>query len=75
MEPVDDQLFDCEYRTYGDDIAYVCICGSKHDFPSLDEFAMYAESLRPEFNQEDRTLTAGGFKVRFMENHDKTQYI
>ena len=75
MEPVDDQLFDCEYRTYGDDIAYVCICGSKHDFPSLDEFAMYAESLRPEFNQEDRTLTAGGFKVRFMENHDKPQYI
>ncbi len=75
MEPVDDQLFDCEYRTYGDDMAYFCVCGSSHDFKSLDEFAVYAESLQPEFNEKDRVLTAGGLLVRFMENHDKTQYI
>lgn len=75
MEPVNDQLFDCEYRTYGDDMAYVCVCGSSHDFKSLDEFTAYAESLRPEFNEKDRVLTAGGLIVRFMENHDKTQYI
>ena len=75
MEPVDDQLFDCEYRTYGDDMAYFCVCGSSHDFQSLDEFAVYVEGFRPEFNEKDRTLTAGGLIVRFMENHDKTQYI
>ncbi len=75
MEPVDDQLFECEYRTYGDIIAYFCVCGSSHDFKTLEEFAAYAGSLRPEFQEQDQTLTAGGLKVRFMENHDQTQYI
>ncbi len=75
MEPTDDQLFGCEYRTYGDDIAYFCVCGSSQVFQSLDEFAAFAESLQPEFNKEKRTLTAGGLIVRFMKNHDKTQYI
>ena len=74
MEPVNDQLFDCEYRTYGDDIAYFCICGS-HDFKTLDEFEAYVKGLRPEFKEEDRILAAGGFHVKFTENHDKTQYI
>ncbi|MEY8354824.1 hypothetical protein AALB39_15905 [Lachnospiraceae bacterium 54-53] len=75
MEPADDQLFDCEYRTYGSDIAYFCVCGSSQDFRSLDEFEAFAQGLRPEFRAEDRTLTAGRLNLRFTENHDKTQYI
>lgn len=75
MECADDQLFDCEYRTYGSDIAYFCVCGSSQNFKSLEEFAVYADSFRPEFKEEDRTLTAGSLRVIFLENHDETQYI
>nr|WP_288828339.1 hypothetical protein [uncultured Clostridium sp.] len=75
LEPVDDQLFECEYRTYGEDIAYFCVCGSNQDFKSLAEFSAYAENLRPVFDGKQRILTAGPLKVGFTDNNDKTQYI
>ncbi len=75
LEPVDDQLFECEYRTYGDDIAYFCVCGGNQEFKSLAQFSAYAENLRPVFDKKQRILTAGPLKVEFTNNNDKTQYI
>lgn len=75
MEPAQDQLFFCEYRTYGDDIAYFCICQSSQDIKNMDEFAAYVCSLEPEFMEKDRVLSASGLTVRFTENQDRTQYV
>lgn len=75
LEPVDDQLFECEYRTYGDDIAYFCVCAGRQDFKSLEEFTAYAKDLHPNFDAQQRILTAGPLKVRFTNNNDRTQYI
>lgn len=75
MEEKDDQLFDCEYRTYGDDIAYFYVCGSGKEFRSMEDFEAYAKGLDPVFHKEDRRLTAAGLALRFTNSHDMTQYI
>lgn len=75
LEPSQDQLFDCEFRTYGDDIAYFYVCGSSREFQSLEEFEQYAKGLNPVFHEADRMLAVEDLIVRFTESHDKTQYI
>lgn len=75
MEKEDDQLFDCEYRTYGDDIAYFYVCASTKEFGSMEEFETYVKGLNPVFEIEARRLTAAGLALRFTKSHDMTQYI
>jgi hypothetical protein len=75
MEPENDQVFDCEYRTYGDDIAYFCICGKDKDYATLEDFELYAKEQNPEYDVAKKLLKANDVTVRFIDNHDKTQYI
>ena len=75
MEPADDQLFGCEFRAYGDESAYVCICGDREEYGTFEEFEAAAQDVRPDYCMETGTLTAGKLKVIFTENHDRTQYI
>lgn len=75
LEPADDQVFGCEYRTYGDDIAYFCVWGSDREFTSMDTFETYAKGLEPVFHEKDKEMTGGELCVRFSSHHDKTQYI
>ena len=75
MESENDQLFGCEYRTYGDDIAYFCICGSDKDFTTIDDFVSYAKEQNPNYDVVRKTLKANDVEVTFTESNDKTQYI
>lgn len=75
LEKEDDQLFDCEYRTYGDTIAYFYVCGSEKEFQSLEKFGKYAKGLNPVLNKAELRLTAAELTVSFSKSHDETQYI
>ncbi len=75
MEPADDQLFGCEFRAYGDESAYVCICADREEFRTFEEFVAGVRDVKPEYCAETGRLTAEGLEVVFTENHDRTQYI
>lgn len=75
MEPAADQLFGCEFRSYGDDAAYVCVCERTADYPDFDAFAAAAKQIAPDFDADSRTLMAGELFVRHTDSGDQTQYV
>ena len=50
----DDTVFDCELRAYGSQMAYLCICGSRQQWDTLDSFMAWAGSLEPFYESEKR---------------------
>lgn len=75
MEAHQDQLFDCEYRSYGDEIAYLCICGRKEEYDSLEAFVTECRKTDPGYDKETRSLTAGELKIIYERREDVTQFI
>lgn len=74
-EPFGDQLFDCEYRVYGSDMAYLCLCGSRDEHPDLESFMDCCRRKEPVYDKENRCLTAIGFQMQFVPSRDRTQYV
>lgn len=75
LKPHDDQLFSCEYRCSGDEMAYCCICGGREEFETLESFMEYAKSMNPVFEKETRTVRAAGRALAYDARDDRTQYI
>jgi len=75
MEAASDWLFDCEFRSYGNNVAYYCICEKAGSFNSIDDFIKAVKAAPPVFDSEAKSLTAGGLTVVFTESLDRTQYI
>jgi hypothetical protein len=76
MEPYNDALFDCEFRVYDREAAYLCAAGRKEDFRNIEDFSSYARRLAPFFDPETKTLTTqNGFRLTYKEGRDNTQYI
>ena len=73
MKAHQDQIFDCEYRSYGDEVAYCCFCGSEKEYGSLEQFIKQCQERTPEY--QNRTLRAGEFQMTCELCKDKTQYI
>ncbi len=70
LEDCDDVLFHCEKRTYGDKIAYVCICGSSQKNKSFCEFMDYCRKEAIKFDAHGDTLYCCGFQVNFTWHED-----
>lgn len=76
LEPYNDMIFNCEFRAYSRNHAYLCICGSGKDHGSLDDFCAYAKSRKPVYAPEEGVLTAeGGFRVECRTVQDPTQFV
>lgn len=75
LEPESDRLFSCEYRVYGDETAYFCICESSRTFAGFEQFQEYAKHRNPVYDSRNRRLDAGQLSVAFTESRDSTQYI
>ena len=73
MKAHQDQIFDCEYRSYGDEVTYCCFCGSEKEYGSLEQFIKQCQERTPEY--QNRTLRAGEFQMTCELCKDKTQYI
>jgi hypothetical protein len=76
-ESFDDQLENCEYRAYGDEMAWVCICGSISEYKSFEEFCSLCQSLQPVYSSVTKTLKIPDrqFQLCFKKHKDATQYI
>lgn len=75
MEAASDWLFGCEYRSYGDQVAYYCICEKAGRFSGMDAFIKAVKAAPPVFEPVSGSLTAGNMTVVFTESDDQTQYI
>lgn len=76
LSPFDDMIFNCELRAYGDDMAYLCVCGSAAKWRSLEQFGEWAQSLEPSYNKETGALkTESGFELTYQAVQDDTQYL
>ncbi len=75
MEVHQDQVFDCEYRSYGDQVAYFCICEGGKDDMTLEAFISRCKALSPSYNETAMCLKAGTMTLCYEKKTDKTQYI
>lgn len=61
----DDLMFHCEYRVKSRDTAYVCICGSRKDYGSLEEFLLACKERKPAYDREKGRLRAGNEEITY----------
>lgn len=75
MKVHQDQVFDCEYRSYGDEIAYCCIGAGKSDYPDLEAFENWCRKNEPVYDKAKKELKAGELRIAYEKREDVTQYI
>lgn len=75
LKPYDDQLADCEYRAEGRKTAYVCVCGSREEYPGLEEFMKACEAMNPEYDKSLDRLKTGNQELVYEVHENLTQYI
>lgn len=69
-----DALTNAEYRCYGSEMAYFCVCGSRTDF-LWDGFKEYCSSLEPLYDANTGKLTANNYELTYVACENKTQFI
>ena len=72
MKVHQDQIFDCEYRSYGDEIAYCCIVSGGGNW---ETFIKRCKEISPVYDTEKKMLKAGDLEVIYEKHSDITQYI
>lgn len=72
MKVHQDQIFDCEYRSYGDEIAYCCIVSGGGNW---ETFVKRCKEISPVYDTEKKMLKAGDLEVIYEKHSDITQYI
>lgn len=75
LEPYDDWLAGCEFRAHSQNAAYLCVCGSKKEFGTLEEFLEYGKRMRPVYHEEKGLLEAGGDSLIFHKHVNLSQYV
>lgn len=76
LVPHNDRLFNCEFRAYGSETAYICQLGSRTEFESLEQFKGYCRELAPAFDRSNLKLTASnGYELTFIRHDNKSQYV
>ncbi|MGN0778351.1 MAG: hypothetical protein ACI4MJ_04320 [Aristaeellaceae bacterium] len=62
----------CEWRAYGDAMAYLTVCGGR-EFASMADFMAHAKAQQPVFNGQ--TLHSASLNVTWTPSNDQTQYL
>ena len=62
----------CEWRAYGDAMAYLVVCGDRA-FATMEEFIAHAKAQQPAF--DGQTLRASALSVTWQPSDDQTQYL
>lgn len=76
LTPYNDTLYDCEFRAYERETAYVCIAGRREDYSDLEAFIAAARAKAPAYDTATRQLTVAGERLLAYEaGEDHTQYI
>lgn len=71
-----DQLFDCEFRVYDKEVAYVLFAGDKKEYKDLSEFITACKSFTPCYDKEMGQLnTNEGIWQQYVTCENKTQIV
>ncbi len=70
-----DVLFECEKRTYGKKIAYLCVCGGERENGSYKGFVDHCLNRKVLFNEENNTLSCEEFELVFEPHTNVSQYV
>lgn len=75
LVPHDDHLCGCEYRAESRDCAYLCVCGSRKEYPSLKDFLENCEQLQPEYDRVTGCLRTKRGDITYVPHTNQTQYV
>lgn len=70
-----DVLFDCEKRSYGDKIAYLCVCGSRNEHGDFEQFQTECLTHDPWFDETADTLISADLTLVWKKHSNSTQYM
>lgn len=76
LVPHNDVLTDCEYRAYGKNQAYICICSDIENEKSFDKFRFKCNNMNIRFDEKTLTLNDGnGHEIKYIAKYNDTQVI
>lgn len=76
MIPTNDMIFNAEYRTYADKVAYICYCSSAEACGDFENFKAECIKINPCFDENTLTLkTSKAFSIQYEKHENLTQYI
>ena len=71
-----DIMTDCEYRSYGQKHAFVCICSDTSEYSDLDKFVDTCMNMKIVFDEENLSLSDGeGHEIKYVAKFNDTQII
>ncbi len=71
-----DVMTDCEYRSYGQKHAYVCICSDTSEYSELESFASACLKMNITFDEEKMLLSDGeGHSISYVAKFNDSQII
>ncbi|NJP40612.1 hypothetical protein HCH52_06050 [Oscillospiraceae bacterium HV4-5-C5C] len=73
--PEQNLLYDCEFRVWGANQAYLVYVSDQEHYPGLPAFIQSCLALAPQYDVTCSRLTAGDFELTYERGHDQTQYI
>lgn len=73
--PHDDHLCGCEYRAESRSSAYICVCGSRKDYKTLEGFLEFCKALMPEYNKLTGCLKTERECITYIPHSNQTQYV
>lgn len=71
----EDVLHACEYRCYGTNTAYCCMCGSKQEYGSFADFQQVCLNINPQYDTEASHLQVRDIELTHVPCVNKTQFI
>ena len=76
LHPVDQRLFNSEYRAYADKTAYICCCSCIEECGDFEAFIKKCKETNPCFDKDSLTLSAGiDYSLVYKKYENLTQYI
>lgn len=75
LVPHDDHLSGCEYRAESRNSAYVCVCGSRKEYRTLEAFLDFCMSLAPQYDGAAGCLRTARDSITYIRHSNRTQYV
>lgn len=74
--PYDDVIFGCEMRVYGDEAAYLCVCGRAEEYGTFQKFVDRTQALLVRFDKDSNRLMVGDeCFLQYEAGRNETQYV
>lgn len=70
-----DVLFECEKRTYGEQVAYLCVCSSAQESGDFETFVQKMQEHTVQYDAESLTLTSEFLQLTYKPHFNASQIV